>query len=69
MVGIETGFGVGQSCDNLGKREGGLDQSGGRSGWILDILKVSPPGLPDGLVLGSITFLILSTLLLFKSTK
>lgn len=68
MGGIETGFGVGQSCDNSGKRAGGLDQSDGRSGWILDILKVSPPGFPDGLVLGSITFLILNMLLLFKCT-
>lgn len=39
-----------------------------RSGWILGFLKVNTTGFSGGAVLGSIPFLILSTLL-FNSRK
>lgn len=37
-----------------------------RSGWTMDILKVSSTGFPDGLVLGNVTLLTLSLFFCLK---
>lgn len=38
-----------------------------RSGWTMDILKVSSTGFPDGLVLGNVTLLTLSLFFCLKA--